>query len=708
MGRNRFTGGKKFKELGSKSADGLRNFVDKLISAGGDNYRPDRKEVDRYIPHKRAKLSPDASPSRTTFDDRFAESGSNQTNDTSYHTACQEQSVHAIDNEVVMNQSPQESSSSSSSNDDETVKSVHMTSTSPNPESILPQKRPASPETGETRDESATTSSLFSNVSDKSDSNEFPKIYAEPTFDKEIPNRIGFTDLQKLEYATKTLQRNVKVILEDAPDCVELKTLINSDKIDRAQKIELKTNELITMASKLKSRYKLGRLPILDEISNGNIHFKKEDLAELEEIAPIEQSNIEFNAPVNPITEEIAPTGVDNTLPELPEIKDIGLYERVFIHKSSVNNKAYLDSETLIRTHNERLEFLGDSVLNNLVTCILYEEFPAASEGRLSRFRSDLVNNRVLKEFAFDYGFDKKLRTKIDDLILKNGDQKIYADAFEAYVGALAIERGLDLAEVKQWLFDLYTPFLNKMRQTLVQERLNKEAKAQLYSVIGTADHHPQYKTIQTGDGIRVDFVVHCTMKDEVIGVGTAGNIKEAGLRAAMDALKNRNKLEKFYIERQEIERPLRKIRREKNELKKEERKKKIEEEVEMLKNAPPLPPTSPIRTGLFPIPVDEEAPLDHSAKNELYAEIGRKTGTQPKYIIRTVGGDHEVTLTIRNLPIATATDSSKKKAMARTAMALLNNKDAMREICKRFIAVNNEAKGIDEQMSSASPESSN
>nr|7DEY_A Chain A, RNase III [Scheffersomyces stipitis CBS 6054]7DEY_B Chain B, RNase III [Scheffersomyces stipitis CBS 6054]7DEY_C Chain C, RNase III [Scheffersomyces stipitis CBS 6054]7DEY_D Chain D, RNase III [Scheffersomyces stipitis CBS 6054] len=229
--------------------------------------------------------------------------------------------------------------------------------------------------------------------------------------------------------------------------------------------------------------------------------------------------------------------------PPLPFIKDQTLYERVFVHKSVVNGKTYLDQNDLINSHNERLEFLGDSVLNNLVTLIIYDKFPSASEGKLTKMRSQLIDNHTLTQFSFEYGFDKRLKTKTDEEILKTGDQKVYADIFEAYIGALSVERGLDLREIKDWLEKLYAPKLEAFKVNFLQESVNKEAKSELYSIVGTASSHPLYVVVEEGNGSH-DFVVECRMGNDVLGRAKAPSQKEAGLRAAMDALKNRQLLE--------------------------------------------------------------------------------------------------------------------------------------------------------------------
>ncbi|MCU0977090.1 MAG: ribonuclease III [Steroidobacteraceae bacterium] len=97
--------------------------------------------------------------------------------------------------------------------------------------------------------------------------------------------------------------------------------------------------------------------------------------------------------------------------------------------------------------NNERLEYLGDAVLSFLVAGMLYREFPDASEGELSRFRSSLVSGESLGAIALDLGLGDHLR--LGEGELKSGGFRrasILADALEALVGALYLGAGLDAA----------------------------------------------------------------------------------------------------------------------------------------------------------------------------------------------------------------------------------------------------------------------
>ncbi|KAG2733687.1 hypothetical protein G9P44_003212 [Scheffersomyces stipitis] len=503
-----------------------------------------------------------------------------------------------------------------------------------------------------------------------------------PKLDSPSVPPIGFVDLQKLEYATKTLQKNVRLIVTESPDIDSIEKLLNSSTLDSGAKVDLKNNNYIKVASRLKSKYKIGKLPIFDEITAGDIKISDEEfdkIAQLNDCSDSEESPTYLPIDSSSTQEKrVFTTGIDNKHPPLPFIKDQTLYERVFVHKSVVNGKTYLDQNDLINSHNERLEFLGDSVLNNLVTLIIYDKFPSASEGKLTKMRSQLIDNHTLTQFSFEYGFDKRLKTKTDEEILKTGDQKVYADIFEAYIGALSVERGLDLREIKDWLEKLYAPKLEAFKVNFLQESVNKEAKSELYSIVGTASSHPLYVVVEEGNGSH-DFVVECRMGNDVLGRAKAPSQKEAGLRAAMDALKNRQLLEKYYKIRLEIDR--------KDSVKSSKSKRSREEDEDSDYSMRTPTPSSPIKTIMFPLVASADAPIDNNAKNKLYAEIGKRLGEVPQYIVSRANNDiAAVSLSIRGLVVATATDKSKKKAMARAAMAILENSSALNEICKGTI----------------------
>lgn len=477
----------------------------------------------------------------------------------------------------------------------------------------------------------------------------------------------GYVEVKKLEHCTRTLQKNIKLIINEAPDLAEVKRMLSSERLDQNTIFDLQNNELIQLAAQLKTKYKSGSLKIFDSIISNHANTIGED--EYNEVENRSSRAEKSKTAENPERKSLKVTTTKaSNVPELPVINDIKLCNRVFIHKSIINNKSYLHKSELMASHNERLEFLGDSVLNNLVTVIIFNKFPEASEGELSKIRSLLVNNVTLAEFSILYGFDKKLRSNINDQILKDSTQKIYADIFEAYIGALAIERKFDYTEIQQWLTTLMENKLSKhAKQINSIEEINKDAKSELYSLIGSAAFHPQYEVVKTGDGSSNPFVIKCTMGDDVLGIGTAPSNKDAGLRAAMEALKNKRILEKYSQIRFNMDRNQSVISN------------KVTKSAPLSASESESNEAQKYDINLFPIIADVSTDVDSKAKNELYSILGKKMGVTPVYeTYEMASKQFRTELKVKGIHVATAVDTTKKKACSRAAMAIINNREAL------------------------------
>lgn len=157
------------------------------------------------------------------------------------------------------------------------------------------------------------------------------------------------------------------------------------------------------------------------------------------------------------------------------------------------------------KPNNERLEFLGDSVLGFLVSDLLYQRFPGANEGELSRIRSLLVQRSTLAEVARQLHLGEELKLGTGEL--KSGGaqrESILADAMEALVSALYLDGGLELCRVKLqlWLGDRLNTFntleQNKDAKTRLQEWLQARKKPlPIYHVVSiSGSDHQQLFTV--------------------------------------------------------------------------------------------------------------------------------------------------------------------------------------------------------------------
>jgi ribonuclease-3 len=184
--------------------------------------------------------------------------------------------------------------------------------------------------------------------------------------------------------------------------------------------------------------------------------------------------------------------------------------------------------------HNERLEFLGDSILGCVIAKHLYSSFPLLSEGELSRLRSNLVREETLAVLAQQLDLGNHLR-------LGEGERKsagfrrpsILADAVEALIGAVFLDRGFAAAE--QVVLNLYLPYLEKVDV----QALGKDAKTMLQEYLqGRHISLPSYTVIATqGAAHEQSFQVECTIPSlKITARGKGSSRRNAEQQAAQAA----------------------------------------------------------------------------------------------------------------------------------------------------------------------------
>ncbi|OGG55081.1 ribonuclease III, partial [Candidatus Kaiserbacteria bacterium RIFCSPHIGHO2_02_FULL_49_11] len=147
---------------------------------------------------------------------------------------------------------------------------------------------------------------------------------------------------------------------------------------------------------------------------------------------------------------------------------DINLLRQAFIHRSYINEHRESGLE-----HNERLEFLGDAVLELVVTDFLYEKFPDRTEGDLTAYRAALVNTNTLSQASTLLGVNEYLYlSKGEAQDIGRARQFILANTFEAIVGALYLDLGYDAA--KKFIADNIFP----LTEEIISKRLWQDAKS--------------------------------------------------------------------------------------------------------------------------------------------------------------------------------------------------------------------------------------
>lgn len=215
------------------------------------------------------------------------------------------------------------------------------------------------------------------------------------------------------------------------------------------------------------------------------------------------------------------------------DFEDKKLLTQAFCHRSYLNENPGCGLE-----NNERLEFLGDAVLELVVTEFLYQKYPENSEGELTNWRASLVNAKILSEIAKEIGFN-------DYILLSKGEEKetgkarqyILANTFEAFVGALYLDRGYKACE------DFIGKYLLFRLPEIIEKKLFKDAKSQFQEESQeTEGITPNYKVIKEwGPDHARHFIVGVYLKEKLVAQGEGSSKQEAELAAAEEALKVKN-----------------------------------------------------------------------------------------------------------------------------------------------------------------------
>lgn len=211
---------------------------------------------------------------------------------------------------------------------------------------------------------------------------------------------------------------------------------------------------------------------------------------------------------------------------------DKSLLQRAFTHRSFINENPKSGLE-----HNERFEFLGDAVIELIVTDYLFNNFPTRTEGELTAFRSALVNAVIMGEVATEINMN-------DYLLLSKGEAKdtgrarqtILANTYESFVGGLYLDQGYE--PCKKFIYDTLLPRL----ENIIKEKSWKDAKSQVQE---EAQEHvgvtPSYEVIsENGPDHDKYFTIGIFFGTEKIAEGKGRSKQEAQQNAALAALEKK------------------------------------------------------------------------------------------------------------------------------------------------------------------------
>ncbi|HZJ41956.1 MAG TPA: ribonuclease III [Patescibacteria group bacterium] len=214
--------------------------------------------------------------------------------------------------------------------------------------------------------------------------------------------------------------------------------------------------------------------------------------------------------------------------------KDLNLIKQAVVHRSYLN-----EHPDFKIGHNERLEFLGDAVLEIVVTEYLYLTYPQVPEGDLTNWRASLVNSKMLYEVANELGIEKNLYLSKGEAKDKNkkSRQFILADAVEAIIGAIYLDQGIKVAKkfiLKNIVGKLDVILENKLYldpKSRFQEKSQEEKGLT-----------PHYKILdESGPDHAKNFSVGLFLEEELITKGEGSSKQEAQVAAAARGLKKFN-----------------------------------------------------------------------------------------------------------------------------------------------------------------------
>jgi ribonuclease-3 len=210
--------------------------------------------------------------------------------------------------------------------------------------------------------------------------------------------------------------------------------------------------------------------------------------------------------------------------------KNKDLLVQAFCHRSYIN-----ENPDFYMGHNERLEFLGDAVLELVATMYLYVKYPDKPEGELTGWRASLVNSVILSDAAKELHFE-------DFLLLSSGEEKekgkarkyILADTFEAFIGALYLDQGYDAAKefIEQRLIENHV-------EEIIEKKLYKDPKSlfqeRAQEIVNIT---PSYQVLEeTGPDHMKHFIVGVFLGEEMVARGEGSSKHEAELKAADEGL---------------------------------------------------------------------------------------------------------------------------------------------------------------------------
>jgi ribonuclease-3 len=211
--------------------------------------------------------------------------------------------------------------------------------------------------------------------------------------------------------------------------------------------------------------------------------------------------------------------------------KNKDLLTQAFCHRSYLN-----ENPNFYLSHNERLEFLGDAVLELITTDYLFRTYPDKPEGEMTGWRASLVNASILSDAAKEMEFE-------NFLLLSSGEEKekgkarkyILSDTFEAFIGSLYLDQGYEVTRkfIEKNLIEKKLPEIIEKKLFKDPKSLFQEKSQEIVSIT------PVYQVLEeSGPDHMKLFVVGVFLGEELVAKGDGSSKHEAELKAAEEALR--------------------------------------------------------------------------------------------------------------------------------------------------------------------------
>jgi len=215
--------------------------------------------------------------------------------------------------------------------------------------------------------------------------------------------------------------------------------------------------------------------------------------------------------------------------------KDLGVvFKKKELLKEALTHRSYLNEHPVPYGHNERLEFLGDAVIELIITEYLFKKFPEKAEGELTNLRAALVRKETLFEIAENLRLLKHLKlSQGEQRNIEKSKVSLAADAFEAVAGAIYLDQGI--TKTKNFLNEKLVPVL----EAILKEKRHIDPKSRLQEITqakyGTA---PDYRVLEEeGPDHSKSFTMGVYLNEKLLATGRGPSKQEAEQAAAREAL---------------------------------------------------------------------------------------------------------------------------------------------------------------------------